>query len=112
MSDDAQKRRILDERAALVKDYEIATQHWIHQPNSRPAQEEKRAELTERLRTNYWRLDPYLRARTLYDRTGIIGESGKISFYESSKEISSLNTAQHSARTGPIPAGHGPDDLD
>jgi len=32
----------------------------------------KRANLIEQLRIHYWKLDPYLRARTLWDRAGTI----------------------------------------
>ena len=30
----------------------------------------KRDEVAEKLRSNYWQLDPYIRARSVYDKTG------------------------------------------
>ena len=33
------------------------------------------------LRDSYWQMDPYLRARCLYDRMGVIQPGGKINFY-------------------------------
>lgn len=101
LADTDTRKRLLDERAALVREYEKTTQEWIKEPaltssssekqEKEPAHEakknsvlqEKRTELAQRLRTGYWQLDPYLRAKTLYDRLGVIREGGKIQFYDS-----------------------------
>ena len=112
LSDDVTRRRLLDERAVVVKDYETITQQWIHDPNSADALQQKRAELAERLRTGYWELDPFLRARTLYDRTGIIREGGQIQFYGSSNSTTGLNATHTSIQNGPLPPEHRADDLD
>ena len=56
----------------------------------------------EGLRVNYWKLDPYLRAKSLYDRIGLVGELGKLSFYperEREKE-----NAKPAAGAAPAPA--------
>ena len=103
MLDETTRQKLLQEREAVVKDYESATQEWIRSPRS---SQQKRNELAEKLRTGYWQLDPYLRARTLYDRTGMIREGGNVQYYSTS---SSSMTPAHN---GPIPAGHGPNDLD
>jgi len=42
---------------------------------------EQRAQIKEQLNENYWKLDPYLRARSHYDRTGVLGQGGKLDFY-------------------------------
>ena len=34
-----------------------------------------------KLRDNYWTLDPYVRARTILDRTGVIKGHGEVDFY-------------------------------
>ena len=47
---------------------------------------EERHTLARRLNDNYWKLDKYVRARTYYDRTGMIGADGKINFYPPSAD--------------------------
>ena len=113
--DDETRQRLLDERASVVKEFETTTQQWIKDSQSREALRQKRADLAERLRSGYWQLDPYLRARTLYDRTGMIKDGGTIQFYENEAPkatVTSLNAAPAPAVNGPTPAGHGDDDLD
>lgn len=46
----------------------------------------RRDEVITKLSECYWRLDPYVRARTLLDRTGVIKESGQVDFYPSRTE--------------------------
>ncbi|KAJ5769387.1 hypothetical protein N7520_003946 [Penicillium odoratum] len=41
----------------------------------------RRDVVIKQLSDNYWRLDPYIRARSLLDRTRVIQEGGKIDFY-------------------------------
>ena len=115
LTDDETRQRLLDERASVVKEFEATTQQWIKDSQSREALRQKRAELAERLRSGYWQLDPYVRARTLYDRTGMIKEGGRIQFYENEAPkatINSLNAKPAPATNGPTPAGHGDDDVD
>lgn len=112
LSDGVTRQRLLDERAAVVKDYESTTQQWIHDPNSTVTLQQKRSELTTRLRTGYWELDPYLRARTLYDRTGIIREGGQIQYYPSPNSTTGSYAIQTSIQNGPLPPEHRADDLD
>lgn len=112
LSDGVTRQRLLDERAAVVKEYETATQQWIHDPNSTVALQQKRSELNKRLRTGYWELDPYLRARTLYDRTGIISEGGQIQYYGPPKSTTGSNATYDSIPNGPLPPEHRTDDLD
>jgi hypothetical protein len=55
----------------------VTTYSWIAATTAQDeaeitACEARRAALIERLRIHYWRLDPYLRARTLWDRAGAI----------------------------------------
>lgn len=112
MSDDATKHQLLDERAALVGEFEKTTQQWIDDSSSPETLQQKRSELIERLRSGYWELDPYLRARSLYDRTGMIREGGKIQYYEPLNGGTASDAALAPAPNGPLPAGHGADDLD
>ena len=106
MSDTSTKERLLDERAAMVKDFERLTQEWIKEPQ---AVEQRRGELAERLRSGYWQLDPYIRARSLYDRTGVIRTGGQIQHYDPPK----LGvTATVSTQNGLVPPQHSQDDVD
>ncbi|KGO40693.1 hypothetical protein PEX1_027180 [Penicillium expansum] len=79
---DALKR----ERQAICEEFLAATSGWIEATKSKDvmnlySSESERAYLAERLRVNYWKLDPYSRARLLLDRTNIIQDGGKIEFY-------------------------------
>lgn len=40
----------------------------------------ERCETAERLRESYWRLDPYVRARTYYHRAGVIDALGVVDY--------------------------------
>ncbi|KAK5734369.1 phosphatidylinositol transfer protein csr1 [Elasticomyces elasticus] len=77
MDDASSREKIQAERTELVSSYEHETMAWIHGEGSG----EGRGRLAQRLRENYWRLDPYVRARSLYDRTGVIGLGGRLDFY-------------------------------
>ena len=112
LSDSVTRQRLLEERAAVVKDYEITTQQWIHDSNSTDVLQQKRSELTKRLRTGYWELDPYLRARTLYDRTGIIRMGGRIQYYGSLSSSTSSDATRASIQNGLFVPEHRADDLD
>ena len=113
LKDKGTKNRLLDERAKVIKEYEVATQKWVHDSKQEGILKE-RAELTERLRQGYWELDPYVRARSLYDRTGIIQRGGHIDYYpehpygKSNEKVAAVTT------NGPIPAtgNHAADDVD
>ena len=65
------------ERKELVREFEAETIKWINDEGS----SQTRDALAQKLGDNYWALDPYLRARSLYDRLGVIGPGGKIDFY-------------------------------
>jgi hypothetical protein len=56
----------------MVEHFEEVTKRWIVGEDVI----EKRNSVASELNANYWKLDPYIRARTLYDRTGEIGEKG------------------------------------
>lgn len=91
MEDTATRDALLAERQEIAKDLQKATINWLtaHSGQDKEAislAEEKRSELISKLRHHYWQLDPYIRSRSLYDRTNVIQEGGKVQFYpESSK---------------------------
>ncbi|KAK3321660.1 putative phosphatidylinositol transporter protein [Apodospora peruviana] len=82
MKDVATRDRLLAGREALVKEYESATMQWIQNPDSAEIKAKRNA-LAVKLREDYWNLDPYIRARSYYDRTGVLQPGGKLNYYPS-----------------------------
>ncbi|CCU77054.1 phosphatidylinositol transfer protein CSR1 [Blumeria hordei DH14] len=82
MKDTETRDKLLCEREEIAKEFEKITQEWI---NARDAESSsintKRQEVANSLRDNYWKLDPYIRARSYYDRIGIISAGGRIQHY-------------------------------
>jgi len=87
MNDIVTRDRLLAARESLVKEFEGATLQWIQSPEAEKAADVKarRTELAAQLREDYWGIDPYVRARSLYDRTGALLPGGKINFYPQTK---------------------------
>jgi len=82
MKDTATRDKLLLEREELVKGFEKATVEWIQGGISEvDGLKKRRNESANGLRDDYWRLDPYIRARSYYDRIGMINPGGKIDFY-------------------------------
>lgn len=79
MSDTETRDKLLAERAKLYKEYELATLEWIR--GDVEDVKEKKNEIARRLKEDYWVLDPYLRARSFYDRIGMLALGGKTQFY-------------------------------
>lgn len=71
MKDEATRDSLLAAREQLYKDYEEATLKWIKSPEDASIKAQRNS-IAAKLRADYWNLDPYLRARSLYDRTGWI----------------------------------------
>jgi hypothetical protein len=84
MKDEATRSAIKADRTQIVSRYESTILEWIKAGSSSGNIEERRRErdtVAEELRQNYWKLDPYVRARTLYDRMGVINPGGQLAFY-------------------------------
>ncbi|RHZ58092.1 CRAL-TRIO domain-containing protein [Aspergillus thermomutatus] len=86
MEDTAKRDQLLAERRELAKELQDATISWISASSKADKDavataKDKRKDLIERLRVQYWQLDPYVRARSLYDRLNVIQGNGKIDFY-------------------------------
>lgn len=87
LKNDAKKAELQSERQGLVDEYERLTFEWMHAgADEGKAQKEQRDVLAGKLNENYWGLDPHVRARTLYDRVGMIESGGKVDFYPSHKK--------------------------
>lgn len=78
MKDEATKERLLKEQHTITEKFEWATCHMLE---GKEGSEQERKALAEELAANYWALDPYVRARSLYDRLGILKSSGPVDFY-------------------------------
>ncbi|KAL7932382.1 hypothetical protein V8C35DRAFT_281591 [Trichoderma chlorosporum] len=86
MKDGETKAKLLAGREKLVKEYEDATLQWIHKPEGGSKDiMVKRNGLATQLKEDYWRLDPYLRARSLYDRQGLLQGIAGANWYAPAK---------------------------
>jgi len=83
MKEVERKNGLESKRSEIVKAYEQATIQWIEgsTPVANPELMQKRNLLAQSLKDDYWVLDPYVRARSVYDRIGMIQPGGKIDFY-------------------------------
>jgi hypothetical protein len=83
MKEEAPRKALEDERTTDVREYQSKTFEWISKGTGAEAEKlkEERNTLARKLNDNYWKLDKHVRARTYYDRTGMIGPDGTINFY-------------------------------
>jgi hypothetical protein len=80
MKDTATRDKLIQQRSLIVDDYEKRTLDWISAEGDAEAIKKTRHEIAQKLRDDYWNLDPYIRARSYYDRIGLIN-SGNLQFY-------------------------------
>ncbi|KAE8150424.1 CRAL/TRIO domain protein [Aspergillus avenaceus] len=102
MEDTAKRDELVKERQQFAQDLQEATIEWISasrkkDDESTKAAVEKRQALIERLRVQYWQIDPYIRATSLYDRLHILQGSGKIDFYPAEAKVNGATTKGTSA---------------
>ena len=83
MKDVETRDRLIKSREELARQFEVATQNWIQHPEGEEAKEAKaeRDRIAVQLRESYWQLDPYIRARSLYDRQGNIRGGAPVQWY-------------------------------
>ncbi|KAI0857540.1 CRAL-TRIO domain-containing protein [Xylaria cubensis] len=111
MSDTETRDKLIKEREALYEEFESKTIEWIHEEDAtkRTAIKSERSAIAQKLREQYWRLDPYVRSRTLYDRIGVIKPGGKLDFYPPWEAVATTNGA---AAPAAVVAETSTDDLD
>lgn len=85
MKDTETRDRLLEQRKVLVDEYESVVLQWINSDGESQSLDKKRHEVAAALREDYWALDPYVRARSYYDRVGLINPGGVLDFYPPSK---------------------------
>ncbi|CAG7917523.1 unnamed protein product [Penicillium olsonii] len=88
LKDKAARDVILAEREQLGDELFSLTAEWIANQDSRSLY--SRNDVIEELRRNYWDLDPYVRVRSILDRTGIIKGDGLVDFYPAPKPKSDV----------------------
>jgi len=83
MKDAATRDKLQATRDALIEEYTRNTLEWIKTGSDQatvPALKKQREELAAKLTSSYWDLDPYIRARSLFDRIGVI-QGEKVDHY-------------------------------
>lgn len=93
MKDTAAKDAVLAERDEIAARFEETTRKWMEAtpgPENDKLQEE-RSKIAEESRVNYWKLDPYVRARSMYDRQGILTGGGPVNWYSYKNQNGSAN---------------------
>ncbi|RMZ88725.1 hypothetical protein DV736_g4043, partial [Chaetothyriales sp. CBS 134916] len=106
LKDTATTAKIRAAREKLAKEYEELTIQWVNANGGSSSTElyAKREQVARSLAANYWELDPYVRGRSTYDRSGIISKGGIIDFYpEQRRQTANGNTLSEktpAARTG------------
>ena len=99
------KTKLDEERRGFMNKYEDATREWLKGENTM----DERNAIAVELKQNYWKLDPFIRARTLYDRIGVIGKDGQLDFYPNRGKA--MDGAKEEFRiNGPPSTVHNPDD--
>ncbi|KAF2129754.1 CRAL/TRIO domain-containing protein [Dothidotthia symphoricarpi CBS 119687] len=100
MKDVATKQSLLAQRKSIVERYETTVLDWVRTGREGQGADGRRQErdaVAEELRQNYWQADPYVRARSLYDRMGVIGDGGKVDFYPQARKENAKPAANTSA---------------
>lgn len=83
MNDTKARDAIHQEREDIFSEWEMETIRWMSDDATSPESKktnERRMETAERLYENYWRLDPYVRSRTYYDRIGAREDKSVLNF--------------------------------
>ncbi|KAE8386849.1 CRAL/TRIO domain protein [Aspergillus alliaceus] len=97
MEDTAKRDELIKERHQLAQELQDVTVEWISASRKKDdeatkAAVEKRTALIEQLRAQYWVLDPYIRATSLYDRLNVLQGGGKVDFYPSEAKVNGTAT--------------------
>ncbi|KAJ5570627.1 uncharacterized protein N7459_010057 [Penicillium hispanicum] len=92
MDDTETRDSLIAQRQTLAREIQDVTVEWIRasfkkESEALSAAVEKRKDLIEQLRYQYWQLDPYIRARSLYDRSEIVQGGGRIEFYPDADKV-------------------------
>ncbi|EPS39170.1 hypothetical protein H072_7040 [Dactylellina haptotyla CBS 200.50] len=102
----AEKEKLSEERQKIIDEYEKNTREWILEASKGATEhtdaKDERSGLRERLKGNYWQLDRFLRAKTYYDRVGMVGKNGQVDFYPWNKEKTTTTTTAATVTPAPV----------
>ncbi|KAH8701688.1 hypothetical protein BGW36DRAFT_355844 [Talaromyces proteolyticus] len=110
LKDTLKRDELLAKNKALATEYQELTKAWIAAANKDKKEEAeaikpKREELVDRIGKSYWELDPYIRARSFYDRAGVIKSGGVVDFYPERSALKENGTAEK--KEVPVVNGNG-----
>lgn len=94
MKDTVARDTLQKAREELAHQFELTTKQWIETPTGEQGQElkAKRESIAAQLRENYWKLDKYVRCRSLYDRQGNLRPGQKTVWYPETTEKTTIDT--------------------
>jgi hypothetical protein len=106
-------KKLRDQRMGQVERYEQLTREWIAAPLRTETSEDERVKeikkqrnvIEKELERGYWDIDNHVRARTIYDRRGIINPGGRIVFYPDA--VSTLSQGVEKLKVADAPASSG-----
>ncbi|KAF1984038.1 phosphatidylinositol transfer protein CSR1 [Aulographum hederae CBS 113979] len=97
MEDTATKSQLQQDRKSLTEKYEHLLKAWVKEETSMDDARKERDAAALQLKDNYWKLDPYVRARSVYDRIGALTKftsAGKIPTAEKTADVPAQETSQ------------------
>ncbi|KAG6006036.1 hypothetical protein E4U54_000245 [Claviceps lovelessii] len=86
MNNTAMRDCLMEKRRAMALQFEELTREWVMNAQLGDKAREvsgRRDVLVQELAENYWELDPYVRARSVYDRQGYFRRAGGVEWYGS-----------------------------
>lgn len=99
--DKVQVETLVSKRSHIVTELESATASWIKAAKANDEKssdiKKERDRLAYRLAANYWDIDPYVRARCLYDRNGTIKPPTSTALSRKGSVISSVSEKRDSS---------------
>ena len=101
MQEEAPRKKLQEERTIDVLEFQKKTFEWIAKGADDSVRRERDA-IAQKLHDNYWQLDPYIRARTIYDRVGMIQGNGKVNFYPTAPGINGAPPPQQEASANDV----------
>ncbi|KAI1337934.1 CRAL/TRIO domain protein [Xylariaceae sp. FL0016] len=104
LADAITKDELMKERNEMANELLETTRLWLDSLSAKDTekaatQQSKRQSFIEALRQNYWRLDAFVRSRSLLDRTGVLKPGGVVNLYpERSKSLDKATTDEIEVR--------------